>query len=162
MDKPGPKGRNDSHIFDYSEITDQIFLGSDLCKAGVCLIHKEEFKSLGVDVELNLSDESNELPPDNIEAYSWIPIVDGHSPSQAQLDLGTSIINEVVKNNKKVYIHCRNGHGRSPTMVAAYLIRFKGYETDDAMEFLKEKRGEIHIEEDQIKNLKEFKERWSK
>jgi len=50
-----PAGRNDDHVFDYSKITDNIFIGSDFCKGGVCLLHADEFKRLGVSVEINLS-----------------------------------------------------------------------------------------------------------
>ena len=162
MPKLKPRGRNDSHIFDYSKITEQIYIGSDLCKGGVCKIHGEEFKSLRVTVEVNLSQEGNELPPKDIETYAWIPVVDGYSPTQAQLDMGTSIINEAIKGDKRVYVHCRNGHARSPTLVAAYLIRFKGMSLDEVTKLIKEKRPETHIEAAQIEELKRFWQRWSK
>jgi len=152
-----PQGRNDGHIFDFSEITDQIYIGSDLCRAGVCLIHGEEFKKLGVSVELNLSHEENELPPKDIETYLWLPVVDGYAPTPNQLDIGTSTMHEAVKNAKKVYIHCKNGHGRSPTMVAAYLIRYEGLNLEEAIKLIKEKRNEVHIEEGQRTALEEFK-----
>lgn len=157
-----PRGRNDSHIFDHSKITDQIYIGSDLCKGGVCLIHGEEFRSLGISVELNLSAERNELPPKELEAYTWIPVVDGYSPTQEQLDMGTCLMHEAIKGGKMVFIHCKNGHGRSPTMVAAYLIRFQGFGVNDAEEFIAKMRPEIHIEDIQKKELEKFQERWSK
>lgn len=162
MDNQQPQGRNDDHVFDYSVITDQIFLGSDLCKAGVCLIHGDEFKKLDVFVEINLSQERNELPPKDIESYVWLPVVDGHAPNVHQLDIGTAIMNEAVENGRKVYVHCTNGHGRSPTLIAAYLIRYKNLSVEAAMQLLKVKRPEIHIEDVQIKALEEFKAKWSK
>ncbi len=160
--KPSPGGRNDSHEFDYSQITDSLFMGSDFCKAGVCLIHAEKFRLLNVSVEINLSDEENELPPKEIESYTWLPTVDGYAPSPAQLNIGTSVINEAVMSGKNVYIHCKNGHGRSPALVAAYLVRFQGKTVEEALALIKEKRGEIHIEKTQIDALKAFLEKWSK
>ena len=152
-----PKGRNDGHIFDYSQITDQIFIGSDLCKGGVCLIHGEEFKKLGVSVELNLSAENNELPPkEGLTSYTWLPVVDGYAPTQEQLAMGTCLIDTVINAGKKVFIHCRNGHARSPSLVAAYLAKYKGHKVTEAIEVIKQKRPEIHIEEAQIKALEEF------
>lgn len=162
MAKPEPKGRNDSHEFDYSKVNEQIYIGSDLCKGGVCLIHGEEFKAIGVSVELNLSQENNELPPKDIETYAWIPVVDGYSPTQTQLDTGTAIMHEAIKDGKIVYVHCKNGHGRSPTMVVAYLIRFDRMSLDAAKKLVEEKRPEVHIEDTQIKELIEFNERWLK
>ena len=155
-----PNGRDDGHEFSHSVITDLIFLGSDLCKGGVCLIHGDEFKKLNVFVEINLSAERNELPPKDIEGYVWLPVVDGYAPNTHQLDMGTTIINEAVENGRKVYVHCTNGHGRSPTLIAAYFIRYKKMSVEGAMALLKERRPEIHIEEVQIKALRDFKTKW--
>lgn len=157
-----PKGRGDSHKFDYSKITDLIYIGSDLCKGGDCPVHDSEFKSLGVRVELNLSAENKKVPPDDIDSYTWIPVVDGYAPSPKQLDVGSSIINAAVKNSDTVYVHCKNGHARSPTMVAAYLVRYKEMGVDEAIDFIAEKRPEIHIEDTQRKALVEFTKQWLK
>ncbi len=156
-----PKGRNDGHIADHSKITDLIYLGSNLCKGNSCPVHSEEFKELGVCVELNLDNERKEIPPDDIESYSWLPVVDGYAPTQIQLAIGSSIINESVRRKKVVYVHCRNGHGRGPTMVVAYLIRYEGYDVDQAIKLIKEKRPEIHIEKNQMEVLRKFKKRLS-
>lgn len=156
------KGRNDGHIFDYSKITEQIFIGSDLCKGNSCPVHGPEFEALGILVELNLSAERKEIPPDGIDIYSWLPVADGYAPTQEQLDIGTAIINEATKQGKKVYVHCKNGHGRSPTMVAAHLIRYQRKLVDEAIEFIREQRPEIHIENVQKEALNKFQERWSK
>lgn len=155
-----PKGRNDGHKFDFSKITDQIYLGSDLCKGGVCLIHGEQFRRLGVNVEINLSLEENELPPKNVETYIWLPVVDGYAPSISQLGIGTSAMNEAIENGKIVYIHCMNGHGRSPSLAIAYLMRFRGMAYEDAHSLVKEKRPEIHIEDIQRGALEEFALKW--
>ncbi len=151
-----PKGRGGTHEFSYSKITDQIYLGSDFCKSGMCKIHGEEFKSLGVSVEINLSLENNELPPKDIEAYLWLPVVDGHAPSSFQFNAGVCAINDAVKAGKKVYIHCKNGHGRSPTLLVAYLIRLKKMGVDEAIEFIAKKRPEIHVEDSQREALLNF------
>lgn len=163
MDDLKPAGRNDGHEMDYSVITDNIFIGSDLCKGGICKIHGEEFKKLGVKSEINLSLENNELPPkDGMESYTWLPVVDGHSPSLKQLNMGTCMMNEIINSGEKIYIHCRNGHGRSPTLVAAYLIRFEGKTAEEAERLIKEKRPEIHIENNQRTVLEEYEKKWRK
>ena len=155
-----PKGRNDGHIFDYTQITDQIFLGSDFCTGRACTFHSDEFKKLGVRVELNLAAEKKETPPDDIDIYAWLPVVDGYAPTIDQLTLGTSLINEAVVNRNTVYIHCKNGHARSPSMVAAYFVRFKGLTVDDSIKLIKEKRPEVHIEDVQKKVLSQFEGLW--
>jgi len=154
MDKP--KGRNDGHKLDYSNITSQIIVGSDLCKGNVCPVHSDEFNKLDVCAEINLSIERKETPPESIDSYTWMPVVDGYPPNKEQLMLGTTIINEVVEKGKRIYVHCKNGHGRSPTLIAAYLIRFKGKKVAEAVEQIKKVRPEIHIEDTQLEALKEF------
>jgi protein-tyrosine phosphatase len=157
-DRPQPGGRNDGHVFNHAQITDQIFVGSDFCKGGVCLIHSEEFKKLGVTVEINLSEEDNELPPKTgIISYTWLPVPDGGAPSQSQLAMGACLIDTSVNAGLKVYVHCRNGHARSPSLIAAYLVKYgKVGSVDEAYKLIKEKRPESHIEDTQKRALEEF------
>ncbi len=152
----------DKHATDYSHITDNIYIGSDLCEGMSCPVHGTEFEELGILIELNLSAEKKEVPPDGIDIYSWIPIGDKHAPTQGQLDIGTAIINEAVKNGKKVYVHCKNGHGRSPTMVAAYMIRYLGRNVDEAVAEILNHRNEVHLEFSQREALGKFEERYLK
>lgn len=157
MDELIPKGRNDGHVFDFSKITDRIIIGSDLCRGGVCLIHGEEFKKLGVSLEINLSRENNELPPKEMEiGYVWLPVTDGYSPSVEQLKMGTCLMDTAINMGKTVFVHCKNGHARSPSLVAAYLISHNGMGVEDAIKLIKDKRPESHIEEVQRKTLEEF------
>jgi len=161
-DKPEPKGRNDGHIVDYSKITDNIYIGSDLCRGTYCPTHSEEFKKLDIRAEINLSKEKKEVPPDEILSYTWIPVADGDTPNEEQVDMGTSAINEAISKNNNVYVHCKNGHGRSPTMVAAYLIRYRGTTLEKAEKIIKEKRLEIHIENIQKQGLRKYFEKYNK
>jgi len=84
------------------------------------------------------------------------------APNQNQLDMGTAIIDSTVGSNQKIYVHCTQGHGRSPTLVIAYFIRFQGKSLRDAEKIVKEKRPEIHIEDCQREALVEFEKRWSR
>lgn len=152
----------DTHTFDYSQITDNIFIGSDLCNGISCPIHGPEFEQLGVLAELNLSAEKKEIPPDGIDVYAWIPVGNKYPATQEQLDIGTAIINEAVTLNKKIFVHCKEGHGRSPMMVAAYLIRYKNMGIDDATNHIVENRKEVHLEDSQKEALVKFGERWKK
>ena len=149
-----------SHSFDYSRITPNIYIGSDLCRGNYCPIHSEDFKKLGVCAEINLKAESKEIPPDNIDIYAWLPVADGKSPTYDQLLIGSSIINEAVENGNIIYVHCQHGHGRSPTLVSAYFIRYKKMTVDEAINAISQKRPEIHLEDAQIEELRKFEEKW--
>lgn len=150
------KNRTGTCELNYSKITDNIYVGSDFCCGRDCKDHTEEFKKLGVSVEITLTAEKKEVPPDNLDLYCWMPIVDEYPPTSDQFDMGVAIINLAVKNGKTVYVHCANGHGRSPTMVAAYLIRHKNMSVDEAIDYIKKRRSEIHIEDSQLKALEKF------
>lgn len=153
---------NDDHIMDYSAITEHIFVGSDLCKGNVCPIHNVEFKRLGVTVELNMSMEKKEFPPNEMDVYSWLPVKDGDAPNECQFEIGTAIINDAVVNGNNVYLHCKNGHGRSPTMLAAYFIRYFNKTTEEAIDLIKMKRPEIHLQEAQMAGLRAFEQKHAK
>lgn len=150
----------DPHQFEYSQITNQIYIGSDLCQGAVCPIHTDEFSKLGICGEINLEVEHPETPPQNLAAYLWLPVADRAAPSPDQLVIGTSAIDEMVRLGNKVYIHCRNGHGRSPTLVAAYLVRYQGISVATAIQLIKQQRPEIHLEEVQLQALEEFAKQW--
>jgi len=140
--------------FEYSKITNYIYIGTNQC----CQIGfnkkliKEKIKA-DVSLEAELIDS-----PYGIEYYLWIPVKDTHSPTQKQLEIGVNFIANLVKDKIKVFVHCQRGHGRSPTLVAAYLIS-KGKSVDEAIEIIKKKRPAIHPNKFQMNALKKFEEK---
>lgn len=47
--------------------------------------------------------------------------------------------------NKRTFVHCTAGIGRAPQTVISYLIFFKGYTLDDAINLVKAKRPITYI-----------------
>jgi len=138
--------------FNFSEITDNIYLGTNLC----CTIpaHTQVLKNKGINADINLENERQEEFPD-VKVYLWLPVVDKTAPSQFQLGVGARAIDSVVKSHKKVYVHCKNGHSRSPALVAAYFI-LKGMNPEDAIAKIKSKRPEIHLLDVQLEALRKY------
>jgi dual specificity MAP kinase phosphatase len=149
------------HVSDYSKIDNNIFIGSDLCKGLYCPMHSEEFKRLGISAEINLEVERNEQPTTGVEIYLWLPTIDDTCPTTDQLTVGTTMIDQICKSMKKVYVHCRNGHGRSPTLVVAYFVRFRHMTVSQAVDVVKIKRPEIHLNQLQMDGIMEFEKLWS-
>ena len=54
--------------------------------------------------------------------YLRLPIVEGEAPSQDELLLATSWIDEHLSSDGPVLIHCREGRGRSATVAIAALV----------------------------------------
>lgn len=135
---------------EHSDITPYISIGTNMC----CSMHGDRLVKLGFDADLDLEEERQEAPP-AINFYTWIPIPNHVAPSQDQLDFGVAVIRELVALRKKVYVHCHNGHGRAPTIVATYLTT-TGKTTEEALQMIAAKRPEVHLEDVQRQALDEF------
>lgn len=136
---------------EYSYITDGIYIGTNQC----CHTHfDEKLKHEGIEADISLEGERVDTPF-GVQFYTWIPIKNHTAPTIEQLEFGVVTLEKLVAMKKKIYVHCQNGHGRAPTMVAAYLIK-KGKSVDEAIKFIKEQRPTIHLEEVQREALKGF------
>lgn len=137
--------------FDYDQIDDNIFIGTNMC----CQFgFDRELLSKGVRADISLEEVRIDTPT-GVDYFLWLPTIDKNPPAPDKLELGVEVIDFLVKRKIKVYIHCQNGHGRAPTLFAAYLIR-KGMKIDDAVSYIKSKRPTIHITNSQLKALKKF------
>ncbi|EKD24023.1 MAG: dual specificity protein phosphatase [uncultured bacterium] len=137
----------------YSRITDQIYIGTNFC----CGTHFDpELLKQGVVYDLSL-EEGRVDSPVGAAAYLWLPIEDMHAPTEQQFFMGISFIDTAIKSGRKVYVHCKNGHGRAPTMVAGYFIA-NGSTTDEAIALIARKRPEIHLQSIQIDALRRFEQ----
>lgn len=141
---------------EFSKITDNIYIGSNLCVGPTCPIHSVEFKKLGICGEVNLEVERDEHPTPGVDTYVWLPVKDEAAPTMDQLMIGTAAMKQMIELGNIVYVHCKNGHGRAPTLVAAYFVRYQGMTPEQAVQCIAEKRKEIHLTESQKKMLEDF------
>lgn len=136
---------------EYNYITDGIYIGTNQC----CQTHfDKKLKQEGIEADISLEKEQIDTPF-GVGFYVWIPVQDRAEPTQEQLKFGVSVLETLVSMKKKIYIHCKNGHGRAPTLVAAHLIK-SGKSVEDAIEFIKVKRPSIHLEKVQEDALRKF------
>lgn len=56
---------------------------------------------------------------------------------------GCNYIHKAITSGGAVYVHCFAGISRSPTMVAAYLIRHHNMTATEALDFIRERRPKI-------------------
>jgi dual specificity MAP kinase phosphatase len=87
-----------------------------------------------------------------------LPTRDHHAPTLKDLEKGAAFIQDEVDRGGKVYVHCKAGIGRGPTMVIAYLIT-TGYELTEAIELIKKVRIFIRPNKIQLARLAEFEVR---
>lgn len=73
------------------------------------------------------------------------------------LDIIVNIIDEKIKDNKNVIVHCLAGQQRSPTIIAAYLMSKKGYTLNDAIAYIREKKKDAFFWQiNFIKSLEQY------
>ena len=136
---------------DYHAITEYIYVGTNQC----CQTHFDE-RLLRQKIRADISLEKNRLDaPFGVEYYLWLPTRDGYAPSPQQLELGIAMLRFCAKHRISVYVHCKSGHGRAPTLVAAYLMT-TGMKATQAVAFVKKHRAVTHLNLVQMNALKRY------
>jgi hypothetical protein len=65
-------------------------------------------------------------------------------------------LEQCVSSKKKIYVHCKAGHGRSAMVTIAYLIKNHGMSLDEAHIYTKDRRSTVNINRQQYESLKEY------
>jgi hypothetical protein len=131
-------------VLEYSQIDDLVFIGTNAC----CQMHFDQMLlAKGITVDISLEGEMIDKPV-GVETYLWLPTPDHQPPTTHNADMGIAAIRLARAQGRKMYIHCKNGHGRGPTLYAAYLID-TGTPMDEAIARIAEKRPSIHLEDSQ-------------
>jgi len=134
--------------FDYDQIDKNIFIGTNVC----CQVHfKKELLKKGIKTDISLEEERLDSPF-GVDYFLWLPTKDKNAPTEKQLELGINMLTKLVDIGEKVYVHCKNGHGRGPTLVAGY-YKSRGLSVKGAIAKIKKKRSTIHLEDIQVETL---------
>ncbi|HEY6900017.1 MAG TPA: dual specificity protein phosphatase, partial [Puia sp.] len=134
-----------------SQITANLFLGGQYNWRGLRLL-----REMGVTAVVNMRMHSV-----YVEAryqgmkYLHLPTPDNTPPKLEDLIRGAEFAHEEVQAGGKVYIHCRQGLGRGPTMAIAYLLRM-GQTYEDAFATVRRVRTFINPRPGQVARLKEL------
>ncbi len=130
---------------DYDDIIDYLYLGN------MNAVNTKE-----IDFSLIVNCSKDLAFPNNAKECIRIPINDDPAYSDSLLELiqNTDVlckINNYVKNNKYVLVHCRAGIQRSCALIAIYLIKYYKMKPDAAIEYVKYRRpvaflGSVNLE----------------
>lgn len=138
-----------------SKITENIYVGTSMCCEQHRDYHLKRLEELGIYADIDLRKEHEE-PGSNVGVHLKLPVEDTYPPTPLQTKIGVDLIESVVKDNKKIYIHCQVGHGRSPTLAAAYFVLKEGMAVEEAISKIKEGRPEAHPTDRQVEFLKQL------
>jgi protein-tyrosine phosphatase len=138
-------------ILKHSQITAALFLGSQYNLIGL-----EKLKALGVTAIVNMRMHSVYSEAQYVGfKYLHLPTPDNTPPTLDDLRKGADFMDREIKAGGKVYVHCRQGLGRGPTMAIAYLIK-AGATFADALALVKQVRPFIRPRAGQVQRLREF------
>jgi protein tyrosine phosphatase (PTP) superfamily phosphohydrolase (DUF442 family) len=135
----------------YSRITPQLYVGPQFNARG-----KRHLEADGITAVVNLRTEFDDAAHGlAFPKYCYLPTIDDDSPSVEHLQKGVDFIHAEIEAGGKVYIHCKAGVGRAPTMAAAYLIAH-GDSLDDALALIERTRPFIAITPPQMEALRRY------
>jgi len=138
--------------FNFDYIDEGIFIGSNAC----CQPHFDErLAAEGITADISLEGEKVDTPY-GVESYLWLPTPDHHSPTIAQLTQGVTQLEILIALGKKVYVHCKLGHGRGPTLAIAYFAKSRSISVQEAFDFVKSKRDVIHLDNVQLQGVQDY------
>jgi hypothetical protein len=124
---------------DFSQITDQIFVGTTPASADYQIL-----RQLGVGLVINMRIERRPLPDPQQPPLPvlWLPTFDTPLvPIPLRfLHRGAIAALHTLKDGRGVYTHCAAGVHRSVAMAAAILIA-TGYSLDEAIHLIKQRRS---------------------
>jgi diacylglycerol kinase (ATP) len=134
------------------EILPGLYLGRKLCHAD-----KGRFTQVNINAVVDVTSEWSEARfiLKNY-AYLCVPVLDMCAPTRQQLHEAVAWIKAQLKHGG-VFVHCAAGHGRSATIVAAYLLHTKKVtRVQEAIDFIKNKRPKISLVQRQLAVLQEY------
>lgn len=136
----------------YNKIDELLYAGNNMC----CQKHFEmELLSKGITADISLEAERLDNPH-GVKYFFWFPWVEDTAPSAELIDLALDVLDNLLKRDVKTYVHCKNGHGRTTTFLAAYYIHKLKITVDKALTIIKEKRPSGHLNEIQKQFLIDF------
>lgn len=121
--------------YDVNEVVPGLWLGN--CNSAY---NHEFLNQYNIKYVISIIDKFDERFRYNNINYMIIPVKD---TAICQLDMiplfdtTSNLIKHALKKNKGVLVHCKNGHHRSATLVAAYLIRDLNMSYESSIAYIK-------------------------
>lgn len=134
-----------------SQITANLYLGGQYNLRGLQIL-----KRMGITGIINMRITSIYTEARYMSMrYLHLPTPDNTPPSMEALQAGAKFAHDEISGGGKVYIHCRQGQGRGPSMAIAYLL-YTGLTYEDAFALVQKVRTFIRPTATQVLRLKEL------
>lgn len=117
------------------KICDHLFIGNIYSA-----LNEEYIKSSDINVVVNCS---TTIPFIDCIKYKYrLAIIDNEKEEEIEkmtrlMDKYIDIVNTHIENKKNVLVHCKAGVQRSATIVVGYLMKYKNYNLEEAIDYVK-------------------------
>lgn len=138
-------------VLRYSRVTPQLYVGPQFNAIGKRVLEREGITAV-VNLRTEFDDAAHGLA---FPHYCYLPTIDDDSPSVEHFQRGVDFVATQIAAGGKVYIHCKAGVGRAPTLAAAYFIA-QGDSLDAAIARIKQTRPFITITPPQMAALRTY------
>ena len=138
-----------SEFFKISQITDNIYLSGVMVAQDI-----NKIKEYNISCIVNCT---KTIPNYFDITYLRVPVDDTSNQNIEQyFDETYNFIENCIKENKNVLVHCHAGISRSSTILIAYFMRKNNWNLQHTLNFLRSKRSIVNPNPDFIKALKQF------
>ncbi|MEO6950718.1 MAG: dual specificity protein phosphatase family protein [Polyangia bacterium] len=112
-----------------AQVTPTLWRGSRVDHVGLADLKRRGFSAVvGLTAERDLDAQARAVGLSHMR----IPIIDNHNPTLVQVKTFLDFMKTQQKKGA-VYVHCEAGIGRTGIMVAAYRMKFEGWDTGRAL-----------------------------
>ena len=129
----------------YDKIVEEVWLGGAPTYARDYEFLIENRIGAVVDIRNERSDDLELYQRHEID-HLKLRVPDIHVPAADIITAGVDYIQQQVEAGRRVYVHCAKGRGRSATLVAAWLMKYKNMSFEEAREFMVERRKLVKLE----------------
>lgn len=137
----------------FSAVTPQLWVGGQHYRHGWPTMQAQ-----GVTAVVNLRDRRDDAAKKRApERYLWLPTRDSTAPGLTDIQRAVAFVDDEIKRGGVVYIHCRAGVGRAPTIAACYLVS-TGLTPDQAWAKIRTARPFIFPNAGQRRQVQDFYE----
>jgi protein-tyrosine phosphatase len=142
-------------VMNYNRITEHLYVGGRLKP-----YDWETLAKLGITVNVSLqAEEQDQFLGVRPEVSLWLPTQDFVGPGVDMLQIAVPFVQAMIREGRRVYVHCYAGVGRSPTVAAACLYA-SGMSLEAALALIKARRPLTSINDGQRQQLHEFVAGW--
>ena len=136
-------------VFEATQILDNLWLGGI---TSVC--NRDSLQERNIELIITAVYGSSAMYPyDFIYSRSNLKDIE-EEDILPEIEKMVPIIHEELKKEKGVLVSCVKGRSRSCTIVAGYLIKYHNMTTDEALNFIKNKRAQVDPNSSYITSLK--------